>query len=189
MSDPRFYVASLTDYNAGPLHGTWITLDGTLTLDDITQQVDDMLAKSPTANKYGDKAEEWAIHDYENFPWRLSEWENFETLIAYQDALQEHDPEALNTWIECNDDAGIAIESFEDAYMGSIEGSPGDWCAEQFEETWSAILTYIGPSSMHYVDMLEKYTRYIDWDAYARDLGYEGAYFATIGDTTHVFAP
>jgi antirestriction protein len=59
-------VASLSDYNAGVLHGVWIDLDGA-DVEDIDDQIQTMLKSSPTTRKYGDIAEEYAIHDHENW--------------------------------------------------------------------------------------------------------------------------
>lgn len=45
---PRIYVASLSDYNAGTLHGRWI--DATQDADGIRADVEEMLAASPQRN-------------------------------------------------------------------------------------------------------------------------------------------
>ena len=45
----RIYVASLSDYNAGILHGTWIDFDQLTDLDDLRAAIATMLATSPTA--------------------------------------------------------------------------------------------------------------------------------------------
>ena len=67
---PRIYVASLSDYNAGRLHGRWI--DATQGVDAVQAEVVAMLAESREA-----VAEEWAIHDYDEFAGvRLGEWED-----------------------------------------------------------------------------------------------------------------
>ena len=58
---PSIYVACLSSYNEGVLHGCWI--DATQGYDDIESKIRDMLSKSPCDGI----AEEWAIHDYENF--------------------------------------------------------------------------------------------------------------------------
>jgi hypothetical protein len=64
---PKIYVASLSDYNAGRLHGRWI--DANQPTHGIWSDIGDMLAESPEPG-----AEEWAIHDYEGFwPLELSE--------------------------------------------------------------------------------------------------------------------
>ena len=58
--EPKIYVADLAAYNSGFLHGCWI--DANQDLDDIQEQIQNMLRKSPEEN-----AEEYAIHDYEGF--------------------------------------------------------------------------------------------------------------------------
>ena len=60
----QIYIASLSDYNAGILHGEWIELEG-LSVDDIRERINEILASSPTAKKYGEPSEEHAIHDFE----------------------------------------------------------------------------------------------------------------------------
>jgi antirestriction protein len=54
-------VASLSDYNAGILHGEWIDADQTA--DELHTAVRELLERSPS--DLG--AEEFAIHDYEGF--------------------------------------------------------------------------------------------------------------------------
>jgi len=58
--DINIYVADLSAYNNGILHGIWINaLDE---VDEIQDQINAMLEKSPE-----EYAEEYAIHDYEGF--------------------------------------------------------------------------------------------------------------------------
>ena len=88
--EPRIYVASLSDYNNGHLHGRWISAaqDPDLIYDEIHQ----MLATSPSP-----QAEEWAIHDYEGFtPHDICETEDIPTIarIAMEIVQQRL---ALNT--------------------------------------------------------------------------------------------
>ena len=65
----RIYVASLSDYNAGRLHGAWI--DAAQEPEQIEAEIAWMLKQSPEPI-----AEEWAIHDHEGFGGvRLSEYE------------------------------------------------------------------------------------------------------------------
>lgn len=55
----RIYVASLSDYNAGILHGTWIDFAQLTDLDDLRAAIAAMLATSPTAKAApGQPAEE-----------------------------------------------------------------------------------------------------------------------------------
>ena len=70
---PRIYVACLSAYNNGHLHGRWI--DATCA-EEIAEAVRTMLAASPMPD-----AEEWAVHDYEGFEGaRLSEYASFDTV-------------------------------------------------------------------------------------------------------------
>jgi antirestriction protein len=59
---PCIYVADLAAYNAGYLHGVWIECCPA-DADAWQQAIDEMLAASPV----GEDAEEWAIHDTENW--------------------------------------------------------------------------------------------------------------------------
>ena len=89
-SDTRIYVASLSDYNDGRLHGAWIDADGDP--DDLAAEVQAMLARSPMRREAGG-AEEWAIHDYEGFgPVRLGEYEDLATISMIGQGIAEHGP-------------------------------------------------------------------------------------------------
>ncbi|KPM57540.1 hypothetical protein ACG83_00115 [Frankia sp. R43] len=71
------YVASLLDYNYGMLHGLWVEADQEAA--ELRAAVNRMLARSPTAARTGEAAEEWAIHDFggggfERLPIRETEW-------------------------------------------------------------------------------------------------------------------
>ncbi|MEU0218717.1 antirestriction protein ArdA [Streptomyces sp. NPDC006265] len=89
MSDLRIYVASLSDYNAGILHGRWIDADQDV--DAMHEAIAEMLKESPAARKYGDVAEEYAIHDYDGFgDFNLGEYESLEKITAIANALDEY---------------------------------------------------------------------------------------------------
>ena len=88
--EPRIYVASLSDYNNGHLHGRWISAaqDPDLIYDEIHQ----MLATSPSP-----QAEEWAIHDYEGFtPHDICETEDIPTIARIAMEIIQQRP-TLNT--------------------------------------------------------------------------------------------
>lgn len=151
---PRIYVASLSDYNAGRLHGRWI--DAT---DDIGAEVHEMLAESPEPG-----AEEWAIHDYEGFgPIRLSEWESFETVAALATAIEEHgDAFAVFYENESRDSVADALESFEESYGGHWD-SVEDYARELFDDTAPSV------EAREMVDSQWPFTC-IDWEHAAREL-------------------
>src|SRR5882672_6047171 len=83
-TQPRIYVASLSDYNAGRLHGVW--LDANQDVEELQVAVDAMLKKS-----HEPSAEEYAVHDYEDFgPVRLGEYTSLEIVAAVARGLVEH---------------------------------------------------------------------------------------------------
>jgi antirestriction protein len=123
------YVASLSDYNAGRLHGRWI--DASRGAEEIMAEVEAMLQASPSPD-----AEEWAIHDYEGFgPIRLSEWESFDRVAALAERIETHG-EAFAAWfadaeVESVDDLE---EAFGDAYQGEF-ASLAEYAQTLAEET------------------------------------------------------
>jgi antirestriction protein len=125
---PRIYVASLSDYNTGRLHGRWI--DATQDAEDIAAEVHAMLASSP---EHG--AEEWAIHDFENFAGiHLGEWESFETVATVAQLLEEHGA-AFAAWYsnESRDIADDLGSMFEEEYAGEWS-SVADYAEELAED-------------------------------------------------------
>lgn len=116
------YVASLTDYNGGTLHGAWI--NAAQPAEAIAAEVDAMLQASPEAREYGTPAEEWAIHDYEGFgPIRLGEWESFDVVSSLAQSLNQHgDAFAAYVAMEgvsgSDDDVEVA---FMEAYQGQYD--------------------------------------------------------------------
>ncbi len=112
---PRVYVASLSDYNAGRLHGAWIEADQED--EELAADIQRMLEASSEP-----VAEEWAIHDYEGFgPLRLGEYEDLAVVGKIGRGIAEHGP-AYAHW------AGIVgtgdtdeLDRFEDVYLGHYE--------------------------------------------------------------------
>jgi antirestriction protein len=114
-SGPRIYVASLSDYNAGHLHGAWIP--AATDREELDAHVQAMLATSPTPG-----AEEFGIFDYDGFgPLRLDEYESLTSVSTVARGIELHGP-AFAHWAELvgiNDLGQLA--RFEDAYLGHWE--------------------------------------------------------------------
>jgi antirestriction protein len=106
---PRIYVASLSDYNDGRLHGTWI--DATQPREDLQRDVQAMLAASPVGH-----AEEIAIHDYEGFgQYPVAEYDSLERVNRIAHGIAEHGL-AYAAWAaRCEPDE---LDRFEEAYSG-----------------------------------------------------------------------
>jgi antirestriction protein len=116
---PRIYVASLSDYNAGILHGEW--LEATSEVETMEEGVQSMLASSPSPG-----AEEWAIHDYEGFgPLCLSEFESLSMVATLADGIAEHGTAFAHWAALVGTSDPDALERFEDAYLGQAESIEG----------------------------------------------------------------
>lgn len=164
--EPRIYVAGLSDYNAGILHGEWIELDGK-SIEDVQAEISAILAASPYAAKYGEKAEEWAIHDYELGGMQISEYENLENLVAISQCLSKWG-KAFTLYVAYVGSVEYAKDNFEEAYLGKWD-SFRDFAESEFNELY-----------MH--DIPEHLQSYIDYDKVERDLSYD--YYESDG---HIF--
>lgn len=155
MCEPRIYVACLASYNSGYLHGVWI--DATLELDDVQDQVNEMLKKSPVND-----SEEFAIHDYEGFGgYALGEYEGLESaheIACFIEEFPETGGELLNQF---NGDLDEARSAMEDQYCGCFS-SLADFAQDLTEDT-----TQI-PETLQY---------YIDYERMARDMEMSGDIF------------
>ena len=115
-AQPRIYVASLADYNEGRLHGAWI--DAAQDEEELDLAVKEMLARAPSPG-----AEEWAIHDYEDFgALRLDEFESLAAVAKVAKGIAEHGP-AFAAWAAHVGADSEALDEFEDAYMGEWESA------------------------------------------------------------------
>lgn len=109
---PRIYVASLSDYNNGRLHGNWFEANQDVA--DLQEAVGELLRSSPF-----DDAEEWAIHDYEGFGGlALGEHEPLERIARLgRNIFELGFPYAL--WVASGVTDDESARSFEDHYRGS----------------------------------------------------------------------
>lgn len=150
---PRIYAACLAAYNSEVFHGEWIDADQAP--DDLMLEIWQMLGQSPIED-----AEEWAIHDYEDFgAFKLHEYERVETIARIAGGLALHGP-AFAHWIhEVGSEAADSIETFENAYRGTYN-SYSD-IAKQFLDDMGFNPETILP------DWITPYVS-IDWDGLGR---------------------
>lgn len=81
----RLCVASLSDHNAGVLHGRWIDVTDA---DAMRDEINAMLAASPTAKREGSVAEENAVHDYDGFgSIHLGEHPDLDAVVALAEGI------------------------------------------------------------------------------------------------------
>ena len=164
---PRIYVASLSDYNDGRLHGAWIEAD--VAPEEIERSIQTMLARSPSAG-----AEEFAIHDFEGFgPWRPDEYESIGTVAVVARGIAEHG-NAFGHWAAILNDIGPDdLATFEDAYLGhwpTVEAY-----AEELVE---------GIGLFNEDDLPDSVSGYLhfDYEGFARDLELSGDITTSEGD-------
>lgn len=151
----RVYIACLAAYNNGKLHGKWI--DATLGADHIRDGIKDVLATSPEGTK-DYPAEEWAVHDYDDFPnsHNLGEYPDIDELCAIAEFVEEHGTvaRALLGDYTLED----SKKMMEDCYHGEHD-SVEDFAESFYEEC--GYMSEMKDSPLRY---------YIDWEAVARDL-------------------
>jgi antirestriction protein len=155
VATPRIYVASLSDYNAGVLHGEWIDADQDP--DELNAAVQAMLAASRE-----DVAEEWAVHDYEGFgPFRVGEYESLSTISAVGLGIAEHGP-AFAAYVSWAGTDQEALGAFENCYLGRWD-SLNDYARDVVEDFgWNAALAALPDAMQSYVDF--------DYDGFAHFL-------------------
>ncbi len=166
---PRIYVASLSDYNAGVLHGTWI--EASQEPDDLHEAVQHMLSRSPT----DPRAEEFAVHDFEGFGrCRPGEYESLERISRIAKGITEHGP-VFAAWADhvAADDEGL--DQFDQAFLG-------EW--PSVESYAYSLLDDIGVIQQLEELLPEGLAPYvqIDTHSFARDLELSGEVTAIEGD-------
>jgi antirestriction protein len=159
--EPRIYVASLSDYNNGILHGAWI--NASRDVEDLRAEVTAMLASSPTGN-----AEEFAVHDYEGFgQYAVDEYESLDRLSRIARGIHDHGL-AFGAWAaRCDPTDEAVLDHFDDAYLG-------DWSdVEAYAQ--DLMDSFDGFDSIYnqLPAALQPYVR-IDIEGFARDLELSG---------------
>lgn len=158
--DPRIYVASLSDYNAGRLHGEWINANQPP--EDLHRDTQAMLGRSKETT-----AEEWAIHDYEGFePLRIDEHETFETISRLAGGIALHGA-AFAGWADHLGTDYATEDKFDDAYLGEYDST------ESYAEHLLDDLGLYDTIDKAVPDSLRPYVR-IDTAGFARDLELSG---------------
>ena len=133
----------------------------------MQDQIDAMLAASPTARRTGQPAEEWAIHDHGGFYGvRIGESADIEELCALAAALEEHG-EAFGRFYDyaaSGSTVEVCLDQFTDSFQG-IYGSLEAW-AEDHAESCGLLDS-----------MPENLKCYFDFERFGRDCELNGDVF------------
>jgi antirestriction protein len=163
---PKIYVACLSAYNNGILHGKWI--DVVQDVDAVWKDINQMLASSPM-----DDAEEWAIHDYSGFEEvRIHEYESIDDVVALAQFIHEHGKLGAEVLAQYNNHIEDATHALEECYQGEFE-SEEDFAQSLFEDCYTI------------PDYLQNY---IDYQKVARDLFINDYMSFEVDHKTHVFS-
>lgn len=151
---PRIWIGSLSDYNAGRLHGEWF--DAAVSDDELYASLRRILETSPEPD-----AEEWAIFDSDEFgAYRVGEHDQLERVAQVARGIAEHGwPFAA--WAELHDGDPGMLDSFEDSYMGEYESTEA-WAEEVLGDL--GIEEALGKAAPHLLPYIS-----IDFAGWARD--------------------
>jgi len=153
----QIYVACLSAYNNGYLHGEWI--DAVQDADSILEDIQIMLEASPM-NAQGEVCEEWAIHDSKGFgKVSISESEDLETVSTLANFIYSNDEAGLVFLENCDYDIDSLEDEFSESFCGKYE-SKADYAESFYRECYPPI-----PDSLKF---------YINWESMAQDWEYSG---------------
>ena len=148
VDKPSIWVACLSAYNSGYLHGAWIVPK--TTKEELLEQIQEVLKGSPVGDP-----EEWAIHDYNNFP-DLGEYPDLEKVCEVQRAFDEYEPSIVHGYLSnfCDWDAGSLKEDIDEAFVGTFDN---------FRE-------YADQTADETMEIPDHIAGYFDYEGFARDL-------------------
>ena len=150
---PRIYVACLAAYNNGHLHGSWIDVEDE---DSIQDAVRAILKSSPIP-----EAEEWAIHDYENFDGvTINEYDSFARVVEIAEFIGN-----------CSGFGGKLLEN----YGGDIEDAES--ALDRYNGEYESLADFAEELTESTTEIPENLKYYIDYKSMARDMEMNGDVF------------
>lgn len=164
----RVFITNLGKYNEGELVGKWLDLP----CEDIESELASIgVSEEPDEN--GNSYEEYFITDYENdYGYKVGEYDSLDDLNEIAEELEnldEYEKEVVNAFIENGSDIEEALDGLRDGdYMVFSNCSDMTDVAYQYiEET--GLLN----------DIPEGLRNYFDYEAYGRDMSFEGTFIFT----------
>lgn len=165
----KLYFANLAAYNSGKLDGKWFDLEDYTIIDDLMDDVKrDVLHRRDDENgepvfEYGISDEEYAIHDYEA-PFKISEYEDTDNIAAMIDFCNLD---------EC--DQKRAGYLFDNNYYSKLQDCIDNLDDVEYYENMT--LVQVAEQLVDdgcFGEIPKELKFYIDYEAIARDLGYDG---------------
>jgi antirestriction protein len=144
---PAIYAANLRAYNEGELLGVWIPIAEGMTGDEIRAKIQEMLDWT--------NDEEYAIHDYSNFPSSLGEWPDLDTVAEIAQAIHEHGYDLVKGYVDYFD--ADQLDQLGERYSGTYD-SEEDFAHDLVRDCYDLEKTMGSLAS------------YFDYEAFARDL-------------------
>lgn len=165
----RIFLTNLGKYNEGKLIGEWIELPCT---DEELEEVLEKIGISDEPDENGNYYEEWFISDYETDIPKLTvrEYDNLDELnelVETLEDLDDHDREIIEALISEGYTINEAIDKKYDCRIYYNCNDMEDVAIEYVEETGL-------------LDNIPEHLRdYFDYEAYGRDMDYEGTFIFT----------
>ncbi len=154
MTETRIYVACLSSYNNGILHGGWI--DCTISPEHIQNRINQILKSSSI-----EYAEEWDIHDHECFHGYDPRFHSSSELYDIALFLEEYE-QLGGELMDIHGDLETAKEVLEDKYLGCYE----------------SLADYAEELTLGCYDIPKHLEFYIDYKAMARDMELNGEFYS-----------
>jgi antirestriction protein len=151
MDVPAIYIANLRAYNEGSLAGAWINPSSDV--NDLREQILQAIG--------GNAENEWAIHDYSDFPC-LGEHASLEDISKVAEMLEEHDPDAVRAAID-----NCGVRYLEQANSILENG----W--RQFDKVEDIALEELAQDLAEEGQLDKEFLlRYVDWERVGRELSH-----------------
>lgn len=160
MDDMRVWIGNLGKYNEGELVGGWFNLP--VEEEDFAEEIG-----------LNDRYEEWAIFDTENLPFDVDEYESLDELnrkyYMAEELLEQFGDDLYTIMRETGFDIDQIYDGKDDIYYHAGCDDMSDVAYEIIHECG-----YLDGAN-------EIITRYIDYEAFGRDLDLEGTYIICSG--------
>ena len=164
----RVFITNLGKYNEGELIGKWLDLP----CENIEKELAS-IGVSDEPDENGIYYEEYFITDYENdYGYKVGEYDSLDDLNEIAEELEnldEYDKEVVNAFIENGSDVEEALDGLRDGnYM----------VFSNCNDMTDVVYQYIEETGL-LNDVPETLRNYFDYEAYGRDMSFEGTFIFT----------